>query len=159
MRTLNDYHNMMKPNQLNSNLKLLLLSGKRWLRSNAANMDVRRVPVHHRNAFYLIGNSYSDTDKDLLKGNTFVWSDNVDPIIDQFATLISFAYEIKWPKMGSYLSKVDNVYMNTLEDPNLTNDDEFTIASGQLVDTNIIFGLLTELLLEQPSTPNGPTLI
>jgi hypothetical protein len=150
---------MMKPNQVNTTLNLLLLSGKLWLQSNAANMDVRMVPVHHRNAIYLIGNTFTETDKDLLKGRTFIWSDNVDPIIEQFASLVSFAYETKWPQINSFLAKVDDVYMIALEDPSHNTEDEYALASVKLVDTNIIFGLLTEFLLELPVTPNGPTLI
>ena len=158
-RTLAEYTTNMKTNVINSTLRLLLLSGKLWLESNAANMDVRMVPVHHRNSIYLIGNTHSDNDKDLLKGGTFVWSDNVDIIADQFASLISFAFEMKWPKMDAFLEKVQQVYMIAFEDPNNINEDEFALASAKMVDTTIIFGLLTEIMLEQPDIPNGPNLI
>jgi hypothetical protein len=158
-KTLTEYTIMMKPNLVNSTLNILLLSGKLWLQSNAANMDVRMVPVHHRNGIYLIGNTYTDNDKDLLKGNTFVWSDNVDTIIDQYSALISFAHETKWPKMTQFLQKVQHVYLIALEDPTNDGEDQYSLASTKLVNTNIIFGLLTEMLLEQPSLPNGPNLI
>ena len=158
-RTLTEYTNNMKPNVINTTLRLLVLSGKLWLESNAANMDVRMVPVHHRNSIYLIGNTHTDNDKDLLKGGTFVWSDNVDIIVDQFASLISFAFETKWPKMDAFLEKVQQVYMIALEDPNNISEDEYTVASAKIVDTTIIFGLLTEIMLEHPDIPNGPNLI
>jgi hypothetical protein len=52
-KTLTEYTVMMKPNLVNSTLNILLLSGKLWLQSNAANMDVCMVPVHHRNGIDL----------------------------------------------------------------------------------------------------------
>jgi hypothetical protein len=158
--TLANYSTMIKPNIVNTTLHLLLQSGKLWLQSSAANMDVRMVPVHHRNNIYHIGNTQSDNEKDLLKGGTFVWSDNNDTIADQFASLISFAYEIKWPIMTTFLEKVQQVYLSVIEDHTIDNcEDEYAIASAKMVDTNIIFGLLTEILLEEPAVPNGPNLI
>jgi hypothetical protein len=158
--TIASYSTMMKPNAMNPTLQLLINSGKLWLQSSAANIDVRMVPVHHRNNIYLIGNIQSDNEKDLLKGGTFVWSNNTDTIADQFASLISFAYEIKWPTMTTFLEKVNQVYLIILEDNNNNNcEDEYALASAKMIDTNIIFGLLTEILLEQPVVPNGPNLI
>jgi hypothetical protein len=49
--------------------------------------------------------------------------------------------------------------MFAVEDPTCDNEDEFDLASRKLINTNIIFGLLTEILLEDPLTPNGPNLI
>ena len=61
--------------------------------------------------------------------------------------------------MTSYLENVDHVYQLTFEDPSYNEEDEYALASAKLIDTNIIFGLLTEMLLEQPSVPNGPNLV
>ena len=115
--TLTNYSKMMKPSTTNTILQLLIRSGKLWLQSNAANMDVRMVPVHHRNNIYLVGSTHSDTDKDLLKGGTFVGSNNVDTIAEQFTSLLSFAYEIQWPPMTTYIHQADEVYLHTQEDP------------------------------------------
>jgi hypothetical protein len=38
--TLRNYSNMMKPCTSNTTLQLLIRSGKLWMQSNAANMDV-----------------------------------------------------------------------------------------------------------------------
>jgi superfamily II DNA helicase RecQ len=159
-RNLSEYISMMTSKHNDPSVELILLSGKKWLQSDAANMDVRAVPVHHRNAMYLIGNSFYETDKDLLKGSTFVWSENVDTILSQFSSLINFSFSIKWPTLEPYLSKVQTVYIMTQEmdasqDPQLVTDR----AATQLVNTNIIYGLLMEMLLEDPQIPNGPTLI
>jgi hypothetical protein len=122
-------------------------------------MDVRMVPVHHRNNIYLVGSTHSDTDKDLLKGGTFVGSNNFDTIAEQFTSLLSFAYEIQWPSMTAYTNQADEVYLHTQEDPSYNDEDEYALAAAKMVDTNIIFGLLSELLLEQPSVPNGPNVV
>lgn len=159
-RNLSEYISMMTSKHNDPSVELILLSGKKWLQSDAANMDVRAVPVHHRSAMYLIGNSFYETDKDLLKGSTFVWSENVDTILSQFSSLINFSFAIKWPTLEPYLSKVRTVYNMTQEidatqDPQLVTD----LAASKLVNTNVIFGLLMEMLLEEPQIPNGPTLI
>ena len=157
--TLTKYYTMMKPSTTNTTLQLLIRSGKQWMQSNAANMDVQMVPVHHRNNIYLVGSIHSDTDKDLLKGGTFVASNNFDVIAEQLLSLLSFATEIQWPAMATYFDKANEVYLHTMEDPSYNDDDEYSLAAQKIVDTNIIFGLLTEILLEQPSEPNGPNLV
>lgn len=156
---LTNYTTMMKSSQNHPILQLLLVSGKKWLQSNAANLDVRMVPVHHRNAIYRVGNSFLESDKDLLKGSTFVWSENVDAINEQFQSLITFAYEIKWPTIIPYIDKAKDVFTVVKEHPDFDEEDEYTLASNKLINTNIIFALLTEILLESPSTPNGPNLV
>jgi hypothetical protein len=157
--TLTNYSTMMKPSTTNTTLQLIIRSGKLWLQSNAANMDVKMVPVHHRNNIYLVGSTHSDTDKDLLKGGTFVGSNNFDTIAEQFMSLLSFTYEIQWPSMTAYTNQADEVYLHTQEDPSYNDEDEYALAAAKMVDTNIIFGLLSELLLEQPSVPNGPNVV
>ena len=72
-RTLVSYTKMMNTITTDPNLELFLNAGKSWLISGSANMDVRLVPVHHRNLIYLVGHSYTDADKDLHKGCTFSW--------------------------------------------------------------------------------------
>jgi superfamily II DNA helicase RecQ len=159
-KTLSDYISMINSKHSDLCVEILLLSGKKWLQSDAANMDVRAVPVHHRSAMYVIGNSFYETDNDLLQGSTFVWSENVNTIISQFSLLISFSFAMKWPTLGPYLSKVQTVYemtleMDTSQDPLSVTD----LAASNLVNTNVIYGLLMEMLLEEPQIPNGPTLI
>jgi hypothetical protein len=156
---LTDYMTMLTPISLDTHLELLLYSGKQWFATQSANIDVRMVPVHHRNAIYLIGNTFLESDRDLMKGNTFVWSNNTDTINDQFRGLITFAHQIKWPHFAHYMSRLSDVYLYAVEDPTCDTEDEFELASRKLINTNIIFGLLTEILLEDPPTPNGPNLI
>jgi hypothetical protein len=147
-----------KPNDFNFNI--LLLSGKKWLQSDSANMDVRLVPVHHRSAMYLVGNTFTETDKDLLKGSTFVWSEKIDVILAQFTSLMNFAHAMKWQTMKPYLHQVGHAYMLTQElDPSEDNERICDLTATKLVNTNLVFGLLTEMLLETPTDPNGPTLI
>jgi hypothetical protein len=47
----------------------------------------------------------------------------------------------------------------SLEDPSNNNEDEYDLASIKLVNTNIIFCILIEILLEKPSIPNGPNIV
>lgn len=156
---LTDYTTMLTPNSLDTNLQLLLHAGKQWFDTQSANVDVRIVPVHHRNAIYLIGNTFLESDRDLLKGNTFVWSNKTDTINDQFRGLITFAHQINWPQLTPYMSRISDVYSIAVEDPTCDTEEEFDVASRKLINTSIIFGLLTEILLEDPPTPNGPNLI
>ena len=160
--TLYEIGTMMSgPSTLSPNLNILLQAGKLWLQSDSANMDVRMVPAHHRNAIYLVGNSFSDTDKDLLKGCTFVWSDSIDATLCQFTSLMTYAYESMLPVMQQYMRKVDHVYhlvsTNIISDLEVEEIEES--AAVKIVNSKIISGLLCELLLEEPTRPNGPTCI
>ena len=159
--TLYDIGTMMTLSTTDPNLRMLLNAGKSWLTSDSANMDVRMVPVQHRNAIYLVGNSFTEKDKDLLKGCTFVWTDCVDSIMQQFASLITYAYESQWPPISQYLSKVNQVYQLLLT--NDTRDksiDELEAdTANKIVNSTIICGLLLELLMEHPTQPNGPNCI
>jgi hypothetical protein len=159
--TLYGISTMMTTSITDPNLRMLLNAGKSWLTSDSANMDVRMVPVQHRNAIYLVGNSFTEKDKDLLKGCTFVWSDCVDSIMQQFASLITYAYESRWPLMSQYLSKVNQVYQLLLTNDTTEKDiDELEAeAANKIVNSRIICGLLSELLMEHPSHPNGPNCI
>ena len=161
--TLTDYARFSKSvhNHNDLNLKLLLAAGQKWIRSQSANMDVRMVPVHHRNEIYLVGRSFTDADKDLLKGCTFVWSDNIDSIISAFLSLMTFAHGSKCPLMMPYLNRVQDVYNILLDDGenHIEPDKLEDYAATKVVNTTIISGLLTEILLEKPSLPNGPNLI
>jgi hypothetical protein len=123
-------------------------------------MDVRMVPVHHRSAMYLVGNTFSENDKDLLKGSTFVWSENTETILAQFSSLITFASVTNWPTLDLYLNQVEHVYMLIQEQSdNMDTEEVVDLAASKMVDTNILFALLTEILLEPPNIPNGPNLI
>ena len=161
--TLLEYGRMSRVVNTSSdiNLKLLLSAGKKWITSQSANMDVRMVPVHHRNEIYLVGKSFTESDKDLLKGCTFVWSNNIDSIISAFVSLATFAYESKWPVLIPYLHRVQDVYNILLDDgSSYTTPDNFEdYATMKIVNTTIICGFLTEILLEKPSIPNGPNAI
>ena len=156
---LSGYATMFKAKQNDVNMQIILEAGKKWLQSNSANLDVRMVPVHHRNGIYLVGNTFLESDKDLQKGSTFVWSENVDSIYDQFHSLLTFAHETKWPTMSPYLDKISDLLMQISEHTNDDTQDEFDLTASKLINTNILFGLLNEILLEQPCTPNGPNLI
>ena len=159
--TLYSIGEMMSSPFTDPNFRLLLDAGKNWFTSDAANMDVRMVPVNHRNAIYLVGNSFTEKDKDLLKGCTFVWSDSVDHILEQYASLLTYAYHSQWPIIELYLSKVNYVYRSMLE-KNTTGmdiDEINSIVTNKIVNSTIIFGLLCDLLMEDPIQPNGPNCI
>ena len=142
------------------NLRILIASGKQWLQSSSANIDVRMVPVHHRNSLYLVGNNSKEGDQDLLQCGTFVWSENIDGVLSQFVSLLSFCYDIKWPKLKPFLDKTQDVYNITLENHSDKEVEEIeAITAVKLVNTSLIFGFLTEILLEEPTVPNGPNVI
>jgi len=159
--SLYDISTMSSSSTTDLNLKLLLNAGKLWLISDSANIDVRMVPVHHRNAIYLVGNTFTEKDKDLLKGCTFVWTDCVDAILQQFLSLITYAYKSQWPIIQPYLDKVNHLYQLLLENnpTDLDIEELEELASAKIVNSTIICGLLSELLMEHPTKPNGPNCI
>lgn len=159
--TLYGISTMMTTSITNPNLRMLLNAGKSWLTSDSANMDVRMVPVHHRNLIYLVGNSFTEKDKDLLKGCTFVWSESVDHILEQFASLITYAHESQWPIMSQYLGKVDKVYNCVVRNDTMNKDiDELEAeATNKIVNSRMIGALLSDLLTENLPYPNAPNCI
>jgi len=159
--TLLEYGNMMKSINSDPNLQLFIDAGIKWLTTNSANMDVRMVPVHHRNLIYLVGHSFSDADKDLHKGCTFSWVEECDNYSAVYQKLVTFIYSFRRPFIQPYLDKVSDVYTMVLEDDNVSNNleqlQERVIA--KLVDSNIIHGFLAEIIFDEPSIPNGPNIM
>lgn len=143
------------------NLRLFLSAGKKWLISNSANMDVRMVPVHHRNLIYLVGHSYTDADKDLHKGCTFSWVDKCKDYIPIFQSLVTFVYMFHLPFIQPFLNNISYVYDRILEIGNVTNNLEEMeeLALSKIVDSTIIYGFLAAIIYDEPSKPNGPNIM
>jgi hypothetical protein len=143
------------------NLQLLLRAGKKWLISNSANMDVRMVPVHHRNLIYLVGHSYTDADKDLHKGCTFSWVDKCKDYVPIFQSLATFIYTFRRPFIEPFLNNISYVYQCILENGNATNNVEEMedLVLSKIVDSRIMYGFLAAIIYDEPSQPNGPNIM
>lgn len=81
--------------------------------------------------------------------------------MQQFASLIAYAYESKCPIMLQYLSTVDQVYQLLLTNDTTDKDiDEIEAdATNKIVNNRIIGCLLSDILMEKPAHPNAPTCI
>ena len=159
--TLSSYAKMSNTVTNDPNLRLFLSAGKKWLISNSANMDVRMVPVHHRNLIYLVGHSYTDADKDLHKGCTFSWVDKCKDYIPIFQSLVTFVYMFHLPFIQPFLNNISYVYDRILENGNVTNNLEEMeeLALSKIVDSTIIYGFLAAIIYDEPSKPNGPNIM
>ena len=153
LKTLGGMNQLLVKNAGSSfDLALLLESGNMWIDSGAANMDVCKLGADLRNKVYIIGSTNSSDKRDLLRGGTFVPSDDMTDIKEQCSALITFAFNNKWPSMRDHQRQVQEIYDSVLMSMEGTGEDDIRPEIHErVVDTNIIPGLLVSLLLEPAS--------
>ena len=146
---------------LDSNFQLFLEAGKLWIDSQSANMDVRMVPVHLRNQIYLVGNSSIAAEEDYQKGCTFVWTNNLPSLGAAFVSLATFAFAFKCQSLLPYLKAVQDLFHMITSDnrTDMSTDELEELAATKIVNTSIISGFLSDILIETPSIPNGPVFL
>ena len=162
-RALMEYATMSKsPNTpLEFNFKLFLEAGKQWINSKSANMDVYKVPVQLRNQIYLAGNSTAAAEEDYQRGCTFVWTNDLPSLASAFVSVATFAFAFKCHLLPPYLKAVQDLFsMITTENATDMSMDELEeLAATKIVNSSIISGFLSDILIETPSVPNGPVFL
>lgn len=98
-------------------LRLLTESGKLWLQSEAANMDVYMLSPDIRNQVYIIGSHVPSASRDLGRGTTFVASSTseINDMISEFTSLITFAYNSGWGGMQLHRTQASDIYSSLPE--------------------------------------------
>ena len=162
-RALTGYATMSKSPHahLDFNFQLFLEAGKQWINTQSANMDVCMVPVHLRNQIYLVGNSSIAAEEDYQKGCTFVWTNDVPSLVAAFVSLATFAFAFKCQSLLPYLKAVQDLFDMIMSDhaSEMSADELEELAATKIVNTSIISGFLTDILLETPCFPNGPVFL
>jgi len=138
-------------------LKVLLKAGNLWLSSGSANHDVQGLSADIRNQVFLVGSYIPDSSRDLLRGDTFIPTDNVDKLCTVLGTFLTFVYKMAPDTIQTNIKQIEQIY-NSIPDDTSENKRE-QAAAEKIVDTNIIPGLLTSILLQHPTTANGSNLV
>ena len=151
-------HNQKPERNPDTTLRVLLKAGNRWLKSDSANMDVNSLSADIRNNVFLVGTNIPDSSRDLLRGDTFVATDNTDDLSTVFNTFLTFVYKTAPPNLiKPYTSDAEAIYNSVRED--MSENEREQAAAARIVDTTIIPGLLSTILLQHPTTTNGSNLV
>ena len=151
--------NIYDPSKDDITLKVLLISGEQWLKSEAANNHVRQLGADIRSSLYSIGQVKLDNDDELVTGKTFVPTKDVGDIVSVFKRLMIYLVRIQWDGIKDHMMQISDILHC---DCSGGGEDESTwhnIVAERIVDTNIIPGILMRITLDKPSVPNGPTII
>ena len=152
------------PTSDDSSLMILLQSGREWLSSQSANNDVRELDAYHRSLLYQIGSVVAPNEEDELQGKTFVPTRDVSNIIAVLEKLFIFLYRSQWSGMKTPMDQIQLIYetvsmFDSMLIADAKEDDIIEEVVKRVVDTNIIPGLIMAITLQQPTTPNGRSII
>ena len=143
-----------------SELKHLLSAGRSWLESEAANMDVRSLDAFQRSLLYSIGASEEPNEEDLMRGKTFVPTRDVTRLGAILDKLLIFLCRKKWPRIQSTLEQVRDIEqaVEIIQGDNVDIEDaEYDMSvANRIVDTNIIPGIIVNVINDAAGSPNGP---
>lgn len=139
-------------------LKILLLAGEKWLTSEAANNHVRELSAGHRAKLYNIGATEGGEEEEMLKGKSFVPTREVDNLVSVFKKLVIFLHRIGWVGIRKHMSQIREV-MTRMQADSIDEGEFHRIVTERIVDLNIIPGMLMRVMLDEPESPNGPTVI
>jgi hypothetical protein len=129
-------------------LELLHLSLERWIRSGAANYDVKRTSAHDRAAVYKVGRG-GEEEEDIGTCNTFTPTSDFKGLTEEGKLLLSFLYRSGWNKMPAFAARCLRVFDgidNALTDEGARRDR----AAELIANTAIVPNVILTALLEEP---------
>jgi hypothetical protein len=134
-------------------LKVIKLAGNQWLKI-VANGDVRRISPGFRGRLFQVGESEGPDAETMVRGKTFVASTNVDKIVTVWNHFIHFICRHNQALIHDQLVEALDIYRSKME-LHEKEKDALADAAGEIVGTNIIFGIILAAVHEQPPTTNG----
>jgi len=144
---------------LNLGIATKLLSGKRWLESDSANIDVNRLGADLRNMIYIVRTCIPDSKTDQLDGNTFVATPNMSYLSQIYQSFIHFVTKADPSFVQQHHIQVMSIYNSLAESEDMDEDKRESVAADRIAVTNIIPGLLTSLLIQGRTSINGTNLV
>ena len=135
-------------------LRPIELAGRLWLTTNNANLDVGRIIQGHRGRLFQVSEPEAPDAETMVKGKTFVPSLNVDKIVGVWSHFIHFIIRHN-PKLIEYqLHEAQDIYFQKVASHD-KETDAMKVAAAEIVNTNIIFGIVLAAVHERPTTANG----
>ena len=134
-------------------LKVVQLAGSQWLK-NAANFDVLHISAGHRGRLFTVSEPEAPDAETMVSGRTFVQSQKVDKIVTEWNHFIHFICRHNPSMIDDQLGKAREIYYKKMEDHEKERD-ALADAASEIVETNIIFGIILAAVFEKPRTVNG----
>ncbi len=134
-------------------LKVVQLAGSQWLKK-AANFDVPLISAGHRGRLFTVSEPEAPDAETMVSGRTFVPSQKVDKIVTEWNHFIHFICRHNPSMIQDQLCQAREIYYKKMEDHEKERD-ALADAASEIVETNIIFGIILAAVFEKPRTVNG----
>ncbi len=134
-------------------LKVIKLAGNQWLKS-AANYDVPHISPGHRGRLFQVSEPEAPDAETMVSGKTFVPSKNIDNIVTVWNHFIHFICRHNPTLIRVQLNEALDIYNAKIE-RHEKEKDALADAAQEIVQTNILFGIILAAIHEQPQSANG----
>ena len=134
-------------------LKVIKLAGNQWLKS-AANYDVTHISPGHRGRLFQVSEPEAPDAETMVSGKTFVPSKNMENIVTVWNHFIHFICRHNPTLIQDQLDEALDIYNAKIEHHE-KEKDALADAAQEIVQTNIIFGIILAAIHEQPQSANG----
>ncbi len=134
-------------------LKVVKLAGTQWLK-NAANYDVTHISPGHRGRLFQVSEPEAPDAETMVSGKTFVPSKNIENIVTVWNHFIHFICRHNPTLIQDQLDEALDIYNAKIEHHD-KEKDALADAAQEIVQTNIIFGIILAATHEQPQSVNG----
>ena len=133
-----------------ADINVILHAAKTYLSSGFAENDVLLVSPFFRGMLYQVGSTDAPNEEMLLQGSTFVPTKKVPKLIDEFERLILFVLRTKPELLSRQLSQALEIRDSVSEhfSHRMTQDAMENETSERIIGTNILFGMMINILTE-----------
>ncbi len=143
-----------------SNINVILQSGKRYLSGGHAEKDVLLVSPFFRGMLYQVGSAEAPNEEMLLQGSTFVPTKTMTNIVEEFEHLILFVLRTKPALLHDQLHQATQIRDFVFEEfSGRMNEGELEFeTTKRIIGTNILFGMMISIFTENPTGLESNTL-
>ena len=138
---------------------IFLLAGEKYLTGGNADYDVWRLNAFFRSMLYQVGTKEAPNEEMLLQGSTFVPLDDMKDIVDEFKHLVLFVHRTNPTLIATQLDQVAQIHNHVCDELShqLDEDQLSEETQSRIIETNILYGTMLQILLEpsnklQPNT-------
>lgn len=135
------------------NICIIVESGVNYLTCGAAELDVLRVSPFFRSMLYQVGTAATPNEEMLLQRSTFVPTKKMNFIVDEFKHLVLFVLRTNPNLIKEQLRQATQIHDFVIEhfSSNMDEDEMLQETCKRVIDTNILFGMMIAILLEEPT--------
>lgn len=136
-----------------SDINIILRSGKTYLSGGRAENDVLLVSPFFRGMLYQVGSAEAPNEEMLLQGSTFVPAKAMKNIVEEFEHLILFVLRTKPELLRDQLHQATRIRNFVFDEySELMNEEELEVeTTRRIMGTNILFGMMINIFTENPT--------